>query len=442
MYKIIYIICLSLVTIETTYSLNNESGILLLKPINPAQAVIYPNAKVQVSKPPKVQHKHHQRGHKHKRSIITATTLGSSNLSNITFDFNYSGNVLGVVQALQNYDPSLTIMPNLGNARNLTINLDLQAVKIQDIIDSINAQTNNQVELIYSQSQDSIRLNFITQIDIGQDAVDESLKWQSGRGLPRPVLKADGVVRFPYGEYQPVVTCQPLNLCDIELEAGEEIQSILIGDSLHWNEGDQSIPVVYSGNTDHLIPHLVLKPDQGGLATTLMITTSKRTYMIKLKSSDVSYVARIGFYYPNELIQKFTLTKDKLAAASAPIATKNPSNSSEFPLVNLSNANFNYTIYGDDYPWRPTQVFDDGTSVFIQLPITVNSRDLPGICILSADDKDKCELVNFRYLSNYYIVDKLFDKARLVNGFNGTKQIITIVHKPTTPSFFNRLFGS
>src|SRR2546428_7773656 len=40
-----------------------------------------------------------------------------------------------------------------------------------------------------------------------------------------PVIekKTAGFVRYPFGLSQPVVICQPLRVCDIELEAGEQI---------------------------------------------------------------------------------------------------------------------------------------------------------------------------------------------------------------------------
>jgi len=303
--------------------------------------------------------------------------------------------------------------------------------------------------LIFNADDNSVRLNYIGAMDVGSDAVSESLKWQQG-GAPRPVLKQDGVVRFPYGEYQPVVTCQPLNLCDIELQSGEDIQGIVIGDSLRWNEGDNGIPIVYSGAAGNLIPHLVLKPSQGGLDTTLMVTTSRRTYMLRLKSSFSAYVARVGFYYPAEMIQKFNDNKAKLktgnngttnGVTAKQTVALNPD--MKMPLINLSKVNYGYIVSGDDYVWKPTQVFDDGVSVYIQLPDSVSSRSLPGICILVDGDENggRCEMVNFRYNDHFYIVDKLFNQARLINGYDDHMQTITIKRKPEKPGFWARLFG-
>jgi P-type conjugative transfer protein TrbG len=259
--------------------------------------------------------------------------------------------------------------------------------------------------------------------DTALHAIHESLKWQNG-GAPRPLLKDNGVVRFPYGEYQPTITCKPLNLCDIELQAGEEIQGILIGDSIRWNDGDQSIPVVYSGQANKLTPHLVLKPSQTGLETTLMVTTSKRTYMIKLCSSSHGYLERAGFYYPEEAAQKskiYNRAKNSIKESSSidSVIQKN--------LARSNKLNRKYSINGKSYNWKPVEVFDDGISVFIKMPDGIDSRNLPGICILDQGNTTQCELVNFRYDNHFFIIDKLFDKAKLTNGFGSRAETVTII---------------
>jgi len=378
--------------------------------------------------------------HKPRKKLYAVEQQGS--LATMTFAFSYSGDVARIPYLLREYDSSLNILPHLGHRQSISVNLDLAAVKIQDIIDAISTQTMDRVNLLYDSTNNTLRLSFTGEVDVGQDAVDESLKWQNG-GNPRPILKADGVVRFPYGEYQPVVTCQPLNLCDIELQAGEEIQGIVIGDSLRWNEGDQGVPIVYSGPVSQLVPHLVLKPTQSGLETSLMVTTSKRTYMIKLKSADNGYVARVGFYYPQEMMQNFENNKALLRGYRVESTTISTDSDTQMPLINLSRANYAYKIQGDDYVWKPTQVLDDGTSVYIQMPEGVSSRSLPGLCVLidGDDTGTKCEMVNFRYNDHFYIVDKLFNQAKLINGFGDYTQTVTITRNPQK-GFWARLFGN
>lgn len=359
----------------------------------------------------------------------------------MNFPFTYADDITNLPLQLKQYDPRLIIEPSLGKVIHTRINLDLDNATLIDIANAVEAQSDGKVKLLYSQKEYSVRLSFANNLDVGTDAVKESLRWQNG-GLPRPVLQKDGVVRFPYGEYQPVITCQPLNLCDIELQQGEQIQGVLIGDSVRWNSGDGQIPIVYSGSGPATTPHLVLKPSQSGLSSTLMITTSKRTYMIKLQSSEHGYVVRSGFYYPKAIIDKFELNKSMLRnntithSSSGTIADQ----SIPEPLVKLSKVNYNYTITGKNYNWKPTHVFDDGAHIYIQMPPKVTASDLPGICVLVNDSNTDCELVNFRYNHNFYIVDKLFTKARLINGDNrNSPQEVTISRGDST-GFWERLW--
>ncbi len=275
--------------------------------------------------------------------------------------------------------------------------------------------------------------------DVGMSAIDESLKWQNGNA-PRPILQRDGVVRFPYGEYQPTVTCKPLNLCDIELQAGEEIQGILIGDSIRWNEGDQGVPVVYSGDASKLIPHLVLKPSQSGLETTLMVTTSKRTYMVRLRSASIGYVGRAGFYYPHEEVVNYKLTEAQIKQKNLDSVAQDVIDKT---LMKGDKLNYKYVMIGKDYEWKPLKVFDDGVSVFVEMPKSVVAKNLPSICILNGNDSEHCELVNFRYIHNYYVIDKLFDRMKLMNGFDFNAETITIASDKakTSRRLFSKLFG-
>ena len=49
-------------------------------------------------------------------------------------------------------------------------------------------------------------------------------RWRGSQGL---VTKgADGKVLFLYGEVQPSVVCSPLQVCDIELQAGERLVTL------------------------------------------------------------------------------------------------------------------------------------------------------------------------------------------------------------------------
>ena len=89
---------------------------------------------------------------------------------------------------------------------------------------------------------------------------------------------ADGKVIFLYGEVQPSVVCSPLQVCDIELQGGEVVRDVLVGDTVRWK-----VEPGTSGATGGQAIHLIVKPAEPGLVTSMVVTTSRRTYHIQLE---------------------------------------------------------------------------------------------------------------------------------------------------------------
>lgn len=75
-------------------------------------------------------------------------------------------------------------------------------------------------------------------------------EWRGSRGL---VTKGpDGKVILLYGEVQPSVVCSPLQVCDIELQPGEVVRDVLIGDTVRWK-----VEPATSGATGGQAIHLI-----------------------------------------------------------------------------------------------------------------------------------------------------------------------------------------
>lgn len=344
-------------------------------------------------------------------------------LAGSTFNLSYSGDVAGVTKVFQDYDPTINVYKSTGKIQYQNISIELNNTNIAGVAQYIDKITNGKVRLSYFEKQNALRLNYDSSVTVASDALKQSQIWQDG-GTPSPVLSKDGIVLFPYGQYEPKITCQPLQLCDIQLQAGETVKGLMIGDSVRWNEGDGAVPVVYSGSDSAPIPHVVLKPTYPGLNTTLLITTDKRTYYIKLVSSDNANLSRVGFYYPGEQIQQL---EDKRVAAKA--KDDEVLSDGAFPNIDPRNMHFNYKVSGDtDAVFNPVQVFDDGTHVYIQMSDSVRTNELPAFYVLGTDG-DTLELVNFNYKKPFYIVNKLFNKGVLILGLDSNQQKITISKK-------------
>jgi type IV secretory pathway TrbF-like protein len=94
-----------------------------------------------------------------------------------------------------------------------------------------------------------------------------STKWRGSAGLV--TTGPDGKVIFLFGQTQPSVVCSPLQVCDIELQAGEVVRDVLVGDTVRWK-----VEPATSGAAGSQSVHLVVKPSEPGLVTSMVVTTS------------------------------------------------------------------------------------------------------------------------------------------------------------------------
>nr|WP_233282962.1 P-type conjugative transfer protein TrbG [Agrobacterium tumefaciens] len=231
-----------------------------------------------------------------------------------------------------------------------------------------------------------------------------STQWRGSKGL---VTKgADGKVIFLYGEVQPSVVCSPLQVCDIELQGGEVVRDVLVGDTVRWK-----VEPATSGAAGGQAIHLIVKPSEPGLVTSMVVTTSRRTYHIQLKSHPTQYMARVGFEYPEDVSTKLADVNARLEASTIPGAG--------VPAEQLS---FSYSISGSA-GWRPTRVYSDGLKTYIQFPRSISGQDAPVLFVVSGGQN---RIVNYRMKNNMMVVDYNIDRAVLVSGVGWKQQKVTI----------------
>jgi len=238
-----------------------------------------------------------------------------------------------------------------------------------------------------------------------------------------PVVRKPGFVRFPYGERQPILYCKPLRVCDIQLQAGESVLNIALGDSERWIASKME-----SGPADGREPHVIVKPTEFDISTNLVITTDRRVYHLGLISTQEEkggYFRSVRFYYPQETVQRWA---DAAASARDTLLDEREGEVARLPLVNPEGLNFAYRIEGDRVPWRPVQAFDDGTRVFIQMPGAMRVTEAPALFVRT-DGEDQA-LVNYRLRGRYFVVDKLFSQAVMVLGVGGHQKRITVTRLP------------
>lgn len=81
----------------------------------------------------------------------------------------------------------------------------------------------------------------------------------------------------------------------IALQPGEELVTVAAGDTVRWIVGDTS-----SGSGDALRVNVMVKPIRSGLKTNLVITTSRRTYLLELTSTEKTWMASVSWEYPKD----------------------------------------------------------------------------------------------------------------------------------------------
>ena len=125
-----------------------------------------------------------------------------------------------------------------------------------------------------------------------RDAIKEHE--QSGKW---PIYRTPGYVLYPYGVGpQPLLDCAPLRTTDIQLQPGETITDVAMGDTERWMATPAS-----SGDPRNPVPHLAVKPQAPGIATNLTIYTTKHIYHLLLRSRGHA-MQEVEFYYPDEVL--------------------------------------------------------------------------------------------------------------------------------------------
>lgn len=232
-------------------------------------------------------------------------------------------------------------------------------------------------------------------------------EWQTGNKVS-PVTKGNnGEIELIYGLSQSQILTAILQVTDIQFEENESISSVHLGDTARW------VVEHIKGNQEHLI----IKPKESGLLTSLVVVTDKRTYHMQIKSNEKLYYPMVKFHYPENLIIK---AQNKNYNKVKNISVKDIATGAY-----LKDLNFNYTIKGNA-SFKPVRVYNNNIKTIIEMPRNINASNIPILMTLEAESK-KPVIVNYRYQNNKFIVDAIFDKAILISGVGMKQKKITII---------------
>lgn len=248
-----------------------------------------------------------------------------------------------------------------------------------------------------------------------QQALSMAKNWQKGDKTSQPFSSSDGAVNFVYGSGQITVVCAPLQICDVALQAGEQFNDMNVGDPRFIVE-----PSVTGSGTQQQI-HLIIKPKDVGLDSSLVVTTDRRTYHIRLTSDPHAFMPYVSFIYPDDAKTKWRLIQQIQTERRA---------ANTFPETNeyLGNLNFNYRIQGHAR-FKPVRVYNNGVKTIIEMPNVMSQSEAPALLVLRKGgffQKSESMMVNYRLQGCRYIVDSVFDQAMLIVGSGRSQEKITI----------------
>lgn len=255
-----------------------------------------------------------------------------------------------------------------------------------------------------------------------EETLEISRKWMKGGETPDAVGGENGSTVFFFGRSSPTIVCAVLKVCDLALEVGESVNDVRIGDSVRWN-----LEPGFSGSGANLRSHVLIKPLLTNIETSMVITTSKRAYHIRLLARENDYMPHVQFRYPKQE-QRIAWQKiqERLAEKKTKLAEEKVF---KIPETNddVRNLDFAYKIKGKA-SWRPLRVYNTGTKTIIEFPDSLTNQDAPVLIAISKVGwfRKTKKQINYRISGNKYIVDSLFDRAVLISGVGRHQERVQI----------------
>jgi P-type conjugative transfer protein TrbG len=229
----------------------------------------------------------------------------------------------------------------------------------------------------------------------------------------RPSRGEDGVLRWVFGASLPSVVCSPLQVCDVALQPGEVINSIHVGDKVRW-----SIMPALTGTGADRTTHIIVKPSDAGLISSILVYTDRRIYSIKLVSTQTQWTPMTGFTYSETMQAAWAHYGAAMGVGNTPVA------SAAIPDPGIS-----YSISGSA-SWKPTSVYSAAGKTYLVFPRSLQYGSAPAL-IGYADDagwfsSPSEQMLRYRVAGNTYMIDGLPEHFALVVGVGGSQSKVDI----------------
>lgn len=227
-----------------------------------------------------------------------------------------------------------------------------------------------------------------------------------------PPTRAEQVALYVPGTVYPapVTVGWPL---DLVLERGEQVRNI-VGGSLPGGEGQPprlEVKEGASGQADSQQPHVFLSAAEAGLRTGLLVTTTRRTYLLDVQTVKASSIRVVRWTYP-------PLPVVVAPAPVVPALLPDPEHPASWHV--------GYTASHPAPDWTPV-VVDNGKKTYLLFSPVVLYSSVPLVREVTVQGP---AVLNTRQIANVIIVDKVVERLELRHG-TGEHAAVVIITRGT-----------
>ncbi|GAL12083.1 conjugative transfer protein TrbG [Vibrio astriarenae] len=184
-----------------------------------------------------------------------------------------------------------------------------------------------------------------------------------------------------------------------------------------------------SGQGRDAVTHILVKPTDVGIETTLQISTNRRSYLIKLTSTHNDWMPVVKFDYPETL----NLAMDSLYQRQE----SERSSKQVGDGLNIDHLDFEYAIEGNTH-FTPVRVYNNSVKTILEMPRSVATGTLPSLLVVNGGQR---ELINYRYREGKFVVDGLPEQIALVLGAGSRQKTVLIKRKGVSQSRYAPRLG-
>jgi type IV secretion system protein VirB9 len=211
-------------------------------------------------------------------------------------------------------------------------------------------------------------------------------EWMSVTGvLPAngalPASRLAGVENRLFAHYSmdpASIQCRTGMITDIELEPGERVENFSMTDGEKW-----SVSAAWSGPSENMTTHVLLRTNFPGLKSSLNIFTDRRNYSINLSSSlSGLHIQHVAFKYftglenpePYEKSIPRGKYRDLLEKYGLVEKLDSERNDPALDPIDAVNLDFGYSIMETSADgekkaaWKPTSVYEAGGKTYFVMP--------------------------------------------------------------------------